>query len=74
MGIEFVLIPAGEFDMGTPLNESGWHISQGPVHRVNISRPFYLGRYEVTQWAWQKIMGENPSLFKTCPEDRKSVV
>ncbi len=68
IGMEFVLIPAGEFDMGTPLNGTGWNIKEGPVHRVNISRPFYLGRYEVTQKEWKDIMGENPSYFKGCPD------
>jgi formylglycine-generating enzyme required for sulfatase activity len=35
-----------------------------PVHEVRISRPFYLGKYEVTQDQWQAVMGTNPSNFK----------
>jgi formylglycine-generating enzyme len=31
---------------------------------VNISEPFYIGKYEVTQQQWQKIMNTNPSFFK----------
>lgn len=53
IGIEFVLIPAGEFDMGST--------SEGPVHHVKISNEFYLGKYVVTQKQWHDVMGNNPS-------------
>ena len=59
VGIEFVLIPSGSFIMG--VNNS---LQAYPPHKVSISRPFYLGRYEITQKQWQKIMGKNPSRFK----------
>jgi len=42
--------------------------SQRPQHRVRITRPFYLGKYEVTQAQWQSVMGSNPSKFTTSPE------
>ncbi len=58
-GIELVLIPAGEFTMG----ESGGEPDEQPAHRVTISQPFYLGKYEVTQAQWKQIMGNNPSKF-----------
>jgi formylglycine-generating enzyme required for sulfatase activity len=35
-----------------------------PQHRVSISKPFYLGKHEVTQAQWTAIMGNNPSQFK----------
>jgi formylglycine-generating enzyme required for sulfatase activity len=35
-----------------------------PVHKVTITKPFYLGKYEVTQEAWEAVMGNNPSHFK----------
>lgn len=38
-----------------------WFLKQTPQHQVTISRPFYMGRYEVTQAQWESIMGENPS-------------
>jgi formylglycine-generating enzyme required for sulfatase activity len=58
--MEFVLIPAGSFLMG---DEKGldW---EKPVHKVTITKPFYLGKYEVTQEQWQAVMGNNPSYFK----------
>jgi formylglycine-generating enzyme required for sulfatase activity len=65
-GIHLRLIPAGEFDMGSPDNEEGRLPNEGPVHRVKISKPFYMGKYEVTQAQWKAVMGadNNPSQFK----------
>ena len=57
--LEMVLIPAGEFLMGTP-GASG----DEQQHRVRISKPFYLGKFLVTQDQWQAVMGNNPSRFK----------
>jgi formylglycine-generating enzyme required for sulfatase activity len=34
-----------------------------PPHQVTLTQPFYLGKYEVTQEQWEKIMGSNPSHF-----------
>jgi formylglycine-generating enzyme required for sulfatase activity len=64
LGMEFVLIPAGEFEMGSPLHEADRCSAEGPVHHVNIEKPFYMGRYEVSQKQWREIMGDNPSDFK----------
>jgi formylglycine-generating enzyme required for sulfatase activity len=54
--LELVLIPAGSFMMGDRVYK--------PVHKVNITKPFYLGKYLVTQRQWQAVMGSNPSRFK----------
>ena len=35
-----------------------------PGFNVNIDHSFYLGRFEITQEQWQKVMGNNPSVFK----------
>ncbi len=64
IGMEFMQIPAGEFDMGSPSNEAGRNIDEGPVHRVKIAKAFYMGKYEVTQKQWREVMGTNPSNFK----------
>jgi formylglycine-generating enzyme required for sulfatase activity len=64
IGMEFVLISAGEFDMGSPTREKRRKLWESPVHRVTIEKPFYLGRYPVTQEQWQKVMGNSPSYFK----------
>ncbi len=64
VGIEFVLIPAGEFDMGSPQKEAGRDDDEGPVHRVKIANAFNMSKYEITQRQWRDIMGNNPSYFK----------
>ena len=57
--MEFILIQAGSFQMGSNKNSN-----EKPVHMVTITKPFYLGKYEVTQEQWQQIMDSNPSEFK----------
>ncbi|MDR1920713.1 MAG: formylglycine-generating enzyme family protein, partial [Candidatus Adiutrix sp.] len=66
LGLEFVLIPAGSFIMGTDGNFEGIapEANEKPAHRVTVSQPFYLGKYEVTQAQWEAVMGDNPSEFK----------
>jgi formylglycine-generating enzyme required for sulfatase activity len=61
--MEFVLIPAGEFDMGSPPSEEGRLEYEGPVHRVTLSRAFRIGKYPVTQRQYEAVTGENPSHF-----------
>lgn len=62
--IEMVKISGGSFMMGGDERVIG----EGPVHRVTISKDFYLGKYEVTQAQWQAVMGNNPSTFKNCSD------
>ncbi|MDY9926773.1 formylglycine-generating enzyme family protein [Methanosarcina sp.] len=64
IGMEFVLIPSGEFDMGSPSREKRRKLWESPVHRVTIKKPFYMGRYPVTQEQWSKVVGINPSYFR----------
>jgi len=59
--MEFVSIPAGTFMMGDNTSESK---RQKPAHQVTISKPFYLGKYEVTQEQWETVMGSNSYLDK----------
>jgi formylglycine-generating enzyme required for sulfatase activity len=63
--MDFVLILPGTFTMGTENGES-WEKHE---HQVTITKPFYMGVYEVTQEQYQAMMGKNPSQFtgKTCP-------
>lgn len=63
-GIQFVLIPAGEFEMGSPSGEKERSDSESPTHKVTIQNSFYLGRSAVTQKQWKTVMGNNPSHFK----------
>ncbi len=52
LDLPMVLVPAGEFDMGSD-----------PVHTVPV-RAFYLGKFEVTQTQWRRVMGSNPSAIQ----------
>lgn len=62
-GMELVYVPGGCFKMGSPVGEKGRFDWEGPVHEVCVNG-FWMGRYEVTQEQWQKIMGSNPSGLK----------
>ena len=64
IGMKLKLIPAGEFMMGSPESEKSRSSNEGPVHRVKITKPYYLGVHEVTQGQYEKVMGKNPSNFK----------
>ncbi len=92
IGMEFILIPAGSFMMGTKgpdcshcpkeddpfteknelidckrkcWEESGVVRNETPQHKVVITKPFYLGKYEITQEEWYEVMGNNPAFFKS---------
>jgi formylglycine-generating enzyme required for sulfatase activity/Tfp pilus assembly protein PilF len=62
--LELVLIPAGEFMMGSPDSDKDAAPNEKPQHRVRITKPFYLGKYLVTQEQWEAVMGSNPSQLK----------
>jgi formylglycine-generating enzyme required for sulfatase activity len=57
--IDVVLVPAGSFVMGSEAETD-----ERPAHRVTIARPFYVGKYEVTQAQWSAVMGKGPSQFR----------
>jgi formylglycine-generating enzyme required for sulfatase activity len=60
IGMEFVLIPGGSFNMGSPDSDPESRDFEKPQHKVTISKSFYVGRYEVTQAQWEAVMGSNP--------------
>jgi len=71
--LEMVLVPAGKFMMGSkkiPVDPfSNIKVEQPPEkelpqHEVTLTKPFYMGKYEVTQEQWFEIMGKNPSREK----------
>jgi formylglycine-generating enzyme required for sulfatase activity len=67
---EMVVVPAGSFMMGSPSSEPGRERDEGPQHRVSISKPFAVGKYEVTQAEWKSVMG---SIFSYFSGDRNPV-
>jgi serine/threonine protein kinase/formylglycine-generating enzyme required for sulfatase activity len=54
--MKFCWCPAGTFRMGSPAGEVGREHNEGPVE-VTLSRGFWIGKTEVTQSQWQKVMG-----------------
>ncbi len=45
-----------------------------PVHRVNLTKGFYIGVTEVTQEQWESVMPDNPSRFKGAARPVENVV
>jgi formylglycine-generating enzyme required for sulfatase activity len=64
IGMEFVKIAPGEFTMGCSTDDSGCTAEEKPAHRVQITKGFEIGKYEVTQAQWRAVMGSNPSTTK----------
>jgi len=58
LGIPFVLVPGGSFDLGSEERDD-----TTPLHTINVA-PFYLAKYELTQAQWTNLMGANPSLHQ----------
>ena len=58
--LTMIYIEPGTFQMGSPESESGRQDREGPLHEVELSRGFWLGKYEVTQGQWEAVMGETP--------------
>jgi formylglycine-generating enzyme required for sulfatase activity len=69
IGIELKLLPAGAFMMG----EAGGDKDEIP-HEVTLTKPFYIGVYEVTNAQWKRVMGTEPSKWKDadCPVETVS--
>ncbi len=71
-GMEFIWVPGGEFEMGCgPWAGSGGLFGgcggdEKPVHKVRLDG-FWIGKYEVTQEQWQKVMRFNPSRSRQGP-------
>ncbi len=58
----FAFVPPGSFLMGS--NHPDGEDEEKPVHRVTLTKGFFLGVHPVTQAQWEAVMGKNPSHFK----------
>jgi formylglycine-generating enzyme required for sulfatase activity len=67
-----VLIQPGSFMMGSPEDEIGRRDNE-VLHKVTLTRPFYLQTTPVTQNQWQDVMGKTPSLFKAADRPVENV-
>ncbi|MFZ3208837.1 MAG: formylglycine-generating enzyme family protein [Geobacteraceae bacterium] len=65
-GMGFIPVPSGCFRMGDSFGDGAFN--EKPLHEVCLEG-FSIGKYEVTQGQWKKIMGSNPSSFTKCGDD-----
>lgn len=65
-GMQLVFVKGGCFQMGDTF--SNGDSDEKPVHEVCVG-DFYVGKHEVTQGQWKKVMSSNPSYFKDCGDD-----
>ena len=63
-GLEYVLIPPGRFIMGCSKDDEECVDNEFPPHEVRITNGFWMSQTEVTQAAYRRVMGEDPSEFK----------
>ena len=56
--LEMVVVPSGSFMMGSPADEPHRRAEEGPQHQVTISKPFAVGKYEVTVGQYEKFVND----------------
>ncbi len=61
INLEMIAIPGGKFMMGSPEGEG--YDREKPQHEVTV-KPFFIGKYPITQTQYQQVMSHNPSRFK----------
>lgn len=59
-----VVVPAGEFLMGSPPSEKGRNPDEGPQRKVAFAKPFAVGKYEVTFAQWDACVAEQGCTHK----------
>ena len=64
VSFDLVKVEAGSFMMGNTF-QNGGDSDEYPVHKVTITKDYYIGKFEVTQALWEAVMGSNPSQFKS---------
>ncbi len=64
VGMVLVPIAPGEFLMGSPADEPLGNSMEELIHRVAITKSFFMGAHEVTQAQYLAVTGHNPSVFK----------
>ncbi|MFM9965948.1 MAG: formylglycine-generating enzyme family protein [Planctomycetaceae bacterium] len=67
MKIKFCWCPPGSFTMGSPKDEPE-HLSKEDQVSVTLSKGFWMGKFEVTQGEWQKIMGTSVTELHDLPD------
>jgi uncharacterized protein (TIGR02996 family) len=73
VGMELALIPPGSFWLGSPDHEPGRYTDESPRRLIELTRPFYLGVYPVTQEEYRRVTGSNPSAFSSTGRLKEAV-
>ncbi|SLM29950.1 hypothetical protein MTBBW1_2030040 [Desulfamplus magnetovallimortis] len=68
LGMNFILIQPGTFQMGSPTNEPGRETNE-TQHSVTLTEFFYIQTTEITVGQWQSVMGYNPPFINNCGSD-----
>ena len=63
INLDMLWCKPGTFMMGSPEDEKNRRDNE-TQHEVTLTKGFYLGKYEVTQVQWEKVMGTDPSKFR----------
>ncbi len=63
INLDMMFIPAGTFFMGSPNNERLRRSDESPLHKVEITKNFYLGKFEVSQLQYGILMGMRKTKF-----------
>ena len=63
LNLDMLWCKPGTFMMGSPAEEK-FREDDETQHRVNLTQGFWLGKYEVTQAPWEKVMRSMPGNFK----------
>jgi TonB family protein len=63
-GQRYVWIPSGAFNMGCSPGDSDCATNEKPQHAERVAKGFWIGRTEVTQTAYTRVTGGNPSVNK----------
>jgi formylglycine-generating enzyme required for sulfatase activity len=64
LDLPFAWVPAGEFQMGSPLEEPMRRPNEGPTTRIRHTSGFWAGITEIPQDVYEALMDENPSQFR----------
>lgn len=67
---KMVIVPAGSFLMGAPESEVGRFDDEGPQRKVTITKPFAMGRFEVTFAEWDACFRDGKRLAKERPREK----
>lgn len=70
IGIEFIAIPAGDFDMGCSSEDSSCDEDEKPDHQVEITKSFLLSKTEITNYQFEKFIQSTD--YKTDAEKKQS--